>query len=225
MKRMLLVLALAGLLVMPASAGGPVSLGTSWTGGGQHSSWIEQQQTSPTTPTNPFGGSCFWSVNDHEFLESRGYLDPGVSISLSKCVVAGFQSNVAPFGFSTAEVVTRSPSLMLTVCYEPQGRCFSANPVLGPDRLYHSTFCGRALYHESDPAVIEISDSFGGRGVVTSVTTTISNPTGKRVRDAIARVGLASDIAVFLHWPDAVGCLPEIPYVDRFEYPFEWASS
>lgn len=217
------LIGLVVLLFAIPTVAAPSPLGTSWQGGGQHSGWIEQQQITPTTPNNPFGGSCHWSVNDHELLTTTGYLEPGQTVTHSKCVVSDY-ANVAPFGFSTAQLVSKSPDLTLTVCFSPQGRCFSGSPVRESDRLYHSTVCVRAHYLESDPLMQEIPESFGGRGLVTTVTTSYTNPTSRRA-SAIARSGFASDIAVFLGWVDAVGCLPDFPYVDHFDYPFEWTTS
>lgn len=228
MKRLALALACSSLLAGSASAGGSVSLGTSWQGGGQHSSWIEQQQITATTPTNPFGGACLWSVNDHEYLTSMGYLDPGQSVSFSRCVVSDAfpgPGSIAPYGFSTVRVSSKSPDITVSVCFS-QGRCFFPAPIWNASaRQYQTTFCGKVERDWEDPAIVPIEGSQGGEGEISSVTTTISSPTSRRVRGIFAEVGYASDIAVFMGWPDAVGCLPTIPYVDHFEYPFEWTNS
>lgn len=222
MRLVLTILAAVLLLSLPASAA-PQPLG-SWTGGGQHSPWIEQQQITATTPTNPFGGECLWSVNDHELWTTFGYLDAGISVGRSKCVVAD-HGLVAPYGFSTAAVYAKSPDLSVSVCFS-QGRCFSPSPVyVSSSRQYRWTFCGKVHYDPDDPALVEIPDSFGGLGEVSTVTTTITNTTDRRLRDIVARVGYASDIAVFMGWVDAEGCLPTIPYVDHFEYPYRWTQS
>jgi len=233
MKRIIFAaLAVFAILVLPASASNPnVPLG-SWTGGGQHSGWIEQQQywlgsmpTDGTAITNPFGGACFWSVNDHAQLISSGYLDPGTSVVDTKCVVSDY-SNAAPYGFTTAYVVSKSSDVTLSVCYQPQNRCFDATSNYNTkERTYRSSFCVRAHYQQQDPLMQEIPGSNGGLGLVTTVTTTITSTATKRVRDVYAQVGYASDIAVFMGWGDAIGCLPTIPYVDHFEYPFQWTQS
>lgn len=206
-----------------AGAGAPVPLGVSWAGGQQETDWVEQQQTSQTTPTNPFT-ACFWSVNDHGSWTSSGYLDPGQSATRTTCRVADYGTG-APYGFTTASTWAAA-AVTTTICYQPQGRCFTATPVYVPaEHAYHSTLCIRAQYHQSDPLMQEIPDSLGGYGLITTITTTIKNNGSKRVRDILAKVGYASDIAVFLHWQDADGCLANLPYVDHFEYPFEWTTS
>lgn len=222
LRIILAALAVFAVVALPASGGGPQPLG-SWAGGGQHSGWIEQQAITSTTPTNSFGRNCLWSVNDHELWESWGYLDAGSSASRDKCVVSDYP-HTAPYGMSTVGVFAKSPNLVVTVCFEPQTRCFSPAPVL-VERQYRYTFCGHAHYDPSDPVMVEIPGSSGGRGIVTTVSTTISNPTDRRVRDVIARVGFASDISLFLGWPDAVGCLPTFPYTDESDYPFAWTIS
>ena len=219
------------VLAVPASAK-PQPLGASWQGGGQQSSWIEQQQmdqpfmpTDGTAITNPFGAACFWSVNDHESKVSTGYIDPGATVVDTKCSVSDYP-NTAPYGFATAWMTSKSPLVTLRVCYSPQDRCFDAAPRYDAvERAYVSSFCVRAHYLESDPLMQPITGSNGGLGLVTTITTMITSTDSKRVRDVFARVGYASDISVFLGWPDARGCLPTIPYVDHFEYPFEWTSS
>jgi len=225
MKRVIFAaLAVFAVVALPALAA-PNPLG-SWQGGGQHSGWIEQQQITSTTPANPFGGSCKWSVNDHEDWQTFGYLDPGAAVTFERCVVTDYgakMGGIAPYGMSTVELVAKSPDLIVEMCFS-QGRCFVPSPVYS-DSLYHWTFCGKVEYEWGDPAIVEIPDSEGGYGEVSTVTTTISNPTNKRVRDVVAFVGYASDIALFMGWTDAHGCLETIPYVDHFEYPYRWTQS
>jgi len=226
MKRIILAALAALVVAFPASAGPSLPLGTSWQGGGQNSPWVEQQGlTTPGVPTNPFGGACLWSVNDHEEWTSWGYLDPGASASRTKCVVSDGAST-APYGMSTVKVVSKSPELTVTVCFS-QGRCFTPSPVYDrANRSYLWTFCGKVHYHHEDPALVEIPDSQGGYGVVSSVVTTISSTASKRVRDIVASVSYASDIGLFMGWIEAAGrCLPELPYVDHLEYPYQWTTS
>lgn len=205
------------LLSLPASAApqqpldlsvGPSSI--------QHSPWIEQQDDWPrptdgTDIVNPFGGTCVWSVNDHVSWRTTGYLDPGASSSTSVCIVSDFNPVLATrfgltawwgnsrYGFFGATASKGNVS----VCYSPQGRCFT-----GP-------FCGRANYNPDDPALTEIPDSRGGRGVVTTITLTVSNPTSKRIRDITVDWGVSSDI--FYHG----GCTG--PNTTNSDYPFYWS--
>lgn len=211
------------VLVLPASArGGPQPLGASWAGGQQETAWVAQQQITNTTPTNPL--ACFWSVDDHGSWTSRGDLDAGASASRETCRVADYPDN-SPYGFATVFVQSKSDELAVSVCHS-QGRCFVSAPVWDPTaRVFTYTSCSRAHYSSGDPLMQDIDGSLGGRGLVTTITTTVANPTGRKVRDVFAQVGYASDIAVFLGWNEARGCLPTFPYVDRLDYPFEWTAS
>lgn len=241
MKRSLLVLIVLGVLAPAAGAkGGPQPLGVSWQGGYQFSRWIEQEDDWPQPPDglaiiNPFGSACKWSVNDHEHFLSTGYLDAGATVSRERCVVSDYdpvlrtingvtaQWSNSVHGMSTARVWSKSADLVLSVCFEPQGRCFTAAPIFdAQQRQYRYDFCGQTHYFPGD--VVEIPNSNGGHGVLTTVTTTLANPTERRVRDVMMNVGFASDIALLQNWPDAQGCPLSYPHYNQAEYPFRWTS-
>ncbi len=184
------------LLALPASAKGKpgaLNLGVG-PSSIQVSSWIAQQDDWPQPADfirNSLPG-CVWSVDDHRGYHATGYLDPG-SVSTQACVVSDFNPvlatrngitdtwDMAAYGFFGAAL---SAGLSGSVCYSPQGRCF----------VFTGTFCGRANYHPDDPALTDIADSHGGRGVITMVTLTVTNPSSRRIRDADVSWGFSSDV-------------------------------
>lgn len=226
MIRLAVLVAAVVVLVSAAGANGggpqPLAFGQSFD---QYTPWIKQQQTAPGEPHNPFGSACKWSVDDQHWEMASGYLDPGASAVETKCVVSDW-AFTHPYGFSTGYLISKSANVRLSVCFVPQGRCFEPVPIwLAVEKRYRSSFCVRAHYNPDDPLMTEIAGSGGGTGLVTTVTTTVSNTGGQRVRDIVAQAGFASDLAPNFGWQSAEGCLLAEPHVDRFEYPFEWTSS
>jgi hypothetical protein len=217
MKRVVLAALAALMLALPAVGQGkpsPLNLGVG-PSVIQRTSWISQQDDVPQ-PADFIRNSvvpCFWSVNDHAAWHASGYLDAGASASTQVCIVSDFNPvfatkfgvtaewSIAPYGFFGATV--SDPMLDTSVCYSPQERCFSA------------PFCGRANYDPDDPALSDIVDSHGGRGVTTTITLTVSNPTSRRIRDIDVNWGISSDVN--FHG----GCTG--PQSSHLEYPFAWS--
>lgn len=241
MKKLFLALLLSLSLVTPVMAAGKgqtylnLNVNTGFT---QFSQWIEQQDDWPQPEinaiTNP-NSHCTWSVNDHSDWLATGKLDAGQSTSRSRCIVSDFSpvfatrygytawwSN-AVYGFAGLKVLSPSPNILVSVCYQPQNRCFTLGSVYDPnERVWTYKFCGRAHYKNDDPALTEIVDSNGGRGVITTVTMTVTNPTGRTVRDLWAMGGFSSDII----YPTACDRTEfGFPIVPNSEYPFNWAVS
>lgn len=217
--------ALAGLLLVlvlavPASAKGkPVALTLGVLPADQSTSWIEQQDDWPQPPegeyvVSVFPPSCTWSNNDHYEWFETGNMAPGASSSRTFCTVSDFDPvlatrngvtafwHMAEYGFFGLSV---SQGLNASVCYQPQGRCFQVA----------RAFCGRVHYDAGDANLVDIEGSRGGRGVVTSVTVTVTNPNAKRLRNVSVQGGISSD-AIF---PPGCETLP-----DQNDYPFEWAT-
>lgn len=202
----------------------------------QKTSWVEQQDDWPQGSDDvailrPADLACdVWAVDDHADWRAFGNLDAGASSSRTDCVVSDFSPvfatrfgttgwwSTAPHGFAGILVKSTSPDLLVSVCYQPQGRCFTAGPVWDPVfGSYTYSFCGRADYRYDDPELVEVPNSNGGRGVFTDVTYTVSNPTGRRVRNVRVDGGFSSDF----FFPD--GCAG--PQQANSEYPFAWTAS
>lgn len=217
----LAVLAVFLAVALPASAAKPQALDLAGAAaGGQFRSWIEQQDDWPQPEdfirNSVFGGfdhPCAWSVDDHLDWVAGGYLDPDASSTSQVCIVSDFNPvyatrygttgwhSMAAYGFFGVSVPA---PLAATVCYSPQRRCFTGQ-----------TFCGRVNYRPDDPALQDIADSHGGRGVITTITLTVSNPTAKRVRDVVVRWGISSDV----YFP--AGCSGYAQ--THSDYPFVWS--
>ncbi len=203
------------------------------TGFSQRAAWIEQQDDAPQPADpiiNPLAG-CYWSMNDHFTKRSFGYLDAGASVSRDTCVVSDFTPvyktvngvtawwSTVTYGLFGTLVRADSPDLTVTVCYQPQGFCTNPSPAL-VDRSYVWKFCGEARYRWDDPALTDIEGSNGGRGVITTVTLTIGNPTGRRVRGVEAYATLSSDFI------DEQGCVGWTSFpANQTPYPMLWTAS
>lgn len=222
----------SGKALTPAAGGGQQSLDLALAiGGYQSSAWIEQQDDwpMPATPIVNPDPTCTWSVNDHSDWSADGYLDPGATTTRSSCIVSDFNPvtatrngttatwNMAPYGFAGLSLLSPSSDLTVIVCYQPQARCFAPGSVYDVAvKQWRYTFCGRANYQPDDAALVAIAGSNGGRGVITTVTITLTNPTARRVRNLFARGGFSSDVT----FPTACNPVPT-----QTTYPFTWAST
>jgi hypothetical protein len=197
---------------------------------------VEQQSDfvgccTPIAPviTNPLLPQCAWDVDDawHQF--GGGDLGAGQTVTGSLCMVSDHNPSYQCFdgvcGWGSGQRVRHSVSLgspsaglMVQVCYAPQGRCFTLAPQ-AVDAGYRYTLCSHVVYDPSDPALVEIPNSNGGLGVVTTITTSVQNRTSATVRDngllhELVGVGRS---AVASPPPCAFGVYPT-----TYDYPFEW---
>jgi hypothetical protein len=120
-----------------------------------------------------------------------------------------------------ASITAPQNTLEVTICYEPQGHCFSLTPIYNAnEKLYMYEGCNQAVYAPDDPAVIEIPNSNGGRGVPTVITLTITNSSTSNspkatVKNIRVEWGLSSDIFF------APSCVSP-GQLQNSEYPFRW---
>lgn len=176
------------------------------------------------------GQNCFWDINDHFWQMTTGYLDPGASTSSGYCFVEEpssvyrcLQGTCAYWSMQRhrvgTEVWSTSPDLLVTDCFTVPARCFTAAPVWDQtSKRYHYANCAWVIWRggtSPDPMVQPIANSNGGVGVVTQVTETVSNPTGRRVRDIQAAAGFSSDVVM------EGGCHATLTSTHS-EYPFGW---
>lgn len=89
---------------------------------------------------------------------------------------------VQPWAWNVVELGSPSASLLVQVCYSPQGRCFPLAPQ-AVDTGYRYSLCSHVVYEPDDPALVEIAGSNGGLGVVTTITASVQNQTSATVRD------------------------------------------
>ncbi len=187
-----------------------------------------QRVIDPTT-------GCFWDINERGIYSSTGSLAPGTSASTELCVIEYFQpryvarnGNLAwysgPSPWFGAQVLAQSSGLTVTTCFQPQGRCFTLTPVVVDRKTWSYSGCQQIVYLPDDPALVEIPGSTpdplpwgstAGRGVRTTITLTIANPTGSLVRGVLARWGESSDVS----FPR--GCTQQAPPTTS-EYPFRY---
>lgn len=220
------------LLSVSVMAGKPQPLDlNNWAGGSQFSTYVEKQSLwingaldPDHTVVNPTQNPrCLWDINENSRFQSRGFLAASAVTSRTDCQIwdaTGGNSNWAGM-----QLQSTSPSLTISMCFVP-GRCFTATPLYRSDiRLYVYSICAQAIYDAADPLVVEIVGSNGGTGVITTITRSVRNLTGREVKDAQADWGIASDIFT------TPGC-PDYPMRDsngpiwpiQADYPWLWVA-
>jgi hypothetical protein len=238
--RVSLVIAMVGVLLTPtALAGKPRALNLgSALGQGQWDRTLEKYNAQPLSSAGPWVENprpdCTWDINDWSSLGTTGDLAPGAAVTDSACQIEGFNpmyvekngvltwwSGVSPW-FGVA-VDAPSPNLSVKVCYSPQGRCFTLSPVVLDSKTYRYRICAQVVYTPDDPSLSEIpgstpatlpAGSTGGRGVTTTITFNVSNPTSRVVRGVAVNWGVSSDAVFTTACPSH-----NAAYAD---YPFRW---
>jgi hypothetical protein len=240
MTKGLLVAICCLLLTVPASAGPAPPLDFQGTGFQQSHQTLEKYNVWPQ-PTDPAQlvidptTNCTWDINEHSEWTDTGSLAPGATASTQTCVVWGYNPMyVARNGLLAwyssvshwhAVSITGPQGLNVQVCYATPARCFTV-PSKPVDRTYQYSFCSQVVYQPGDPALTLIPGStpdplpWGsapGEGSLTTVTISVSNPTGRTAKDILARWGMASDHT----FPPGCSQTHPAPSVD---YPFSWYS-
>lgn len=174
-----------------------------------------------------------WDINDnHRSGPVMGYVAAGTTLTsrtyrhvfdwnpMFSCrpTCAKWSSPSNSFG---ARIYAPSDTLVVTICYQPQGRCFTFTPVYDSSRgQFTYQGCQQAVYAPDDPAIIDIPGSNGGKGVPSTMVLTITNPStvsGPKgtMKDVTASWGLSSDVIL------APGCVPHLQ-LPNHDYPFNW---
>lgn len=238
MKRVLIALLLLCATVVPIRASNPNRLDlSSFTGWGAFDGTIEKQSwwldcchVDPTHHVeNPL--NCTWDINDHnEEVANGNVLTAGTTTSRADCHVFDFNPIYACKSGTCAwwsgasnwvgiKVTSPSSGLSVTMCLQPQGRCFTAPEVYDAFLSQYSySACVQAVYTPDDPAVVAIVGSGGGSGSVTMITRAVGNPTSGTIRNIRASWGVASDVVT------APGCpnYPTSQWSIQSDYPFKW---
>jgi len=247
-------LALAGALSIPVRGGQqqPFSFQNTSGGSGQSDYPLEEYNPYPLPAdrsiwiVNPIVPACDWDINDHVQTNTfTGFLDPSGSSSDDTCMVSysyptystrygagAFGQAFGVHGLYGIAVVASSPGLTVTICYQPQNRCFTPQPLFvyqhKPLNSYYTwTFCGHAVYTGDplDATLVEIGGSGGGYGLISTITATVSNNSLAQVKGISARWGYTSDVT------GVSGCvfdnngLPVPQPPANNDYPFIWSQS
>lgn len=183
------------------------------------------------TVVDPFSGVT-WDINEHSEWSTSGDLAAGASTSRIDAHIFDFnpvyrcnggvcfdqsfsRSNLIGF-----RVVAPSANLAVEVCFQPQAHCFQGVPAFdSKSKLFTYRVCATAVYERDDPANVPIDGSNGGYGVPTTITRSVTNQTGRAVKNVSAGWGVTSDIS------GTNGC----PTIDdhtwpplQLSYPWEW---
>lgn len=133
--------------------------------------YVEQQSSPPwpnCTPTicvRNLPQACLWSADDRAEYGAYGSLSGAVT--LTECEIADqFQR------LHSVKIVADSPSLTVTLRFDPPGTMFTVTPQLVAGR-YEYRGCVVGPMYSGGPTVF---DSNGGWGVPTTTTLTITNP-------------------------------------------------
>ena len=178
--------------------------------------------------------SCSWDVDDHwQRLALGGYLVSGASVIETTCLIVDANSQYLTMNGTTGwfsgfrnkygvSIDAKSADLAVTVEWQPQGRTFTLAPVLDPGaRLYRYRACISAAYDPRDPALGDIAGSNAssvegstdGRGVVSTITTTITNGGSRTARNISADISMTGTGLTS-------GCVAGVEW--QYGYPFRW---
>jgi hypothetical protein len=153
---------------------------------------IEQQSDftacSHPDPENPYPGDefcvlnpsppprCLWDVDDRIVWGSGGFIEPGQVETASHCIFADWAHHM--WG---AEVYSDSPDLTVSAHFDPQNETWTTGPpVWVPARklwLYRGCVVG-PVYAGGQPTLRPIAGSNGGYAVPTTLTVSVSRPSG-----------------------------------------------
>ncbi len=205
------VLVISATVMLSAGKPSPFTLQI-FDGGGQGDTIIEKQSWWLATGIDPNhtvinSTMCSWDINDHtDFRSAEGSLVSGGTTNRSDCHVFDFNPIYScrfgtcawwsfPSNWAGIRVEASEPDVLVTMCFAPQGTCFSALSTY--DKSLHAyiyNICVQAVYTPDDPALVDIDGSNGGRGLPTTIIRTVTNPSGRTIRTLKARWGLGSDV-------------------------------
>lgn len=199
----------------------PVEQETDWPFPADRAEWV----------VNPTG--CAWDVDDHWMRFAQGTLGAGESLSVDECVIASPTSFYRTVNGQTAwwsqsagflGQVLRSPSpdLVVSMCFQPQGRCFTPAPVYdAANKAYLYRSCARAQYRPDEPILTTIPNSQGGIGLRQTVTVTVANPTGRTVRNLFSDVSAVGVVQIAFSGFTS-GCPDQHSGLYVTDYPFTY---
>jgi len=202
----------------------PIEQETDWPFPADQSQWVINPSRSVP---------CSWDVDDHWQQYAQGTLNAGASLTVDECVIASptcfYRTSYGQTahwcqqaGFLGQKLQASTSGLTVSMCWQPQGRCFTPSPVYdSANRVYVWKSCARAQYTEGDPTLVSIPGSQGGIGLYQTVTVTVTNPTSHNARNVFSDVS-----AVGTPWyatdTGESGCPGENSGLYMTDYPFTY---
>lgn len=142
-----------------------------------------EQQPSVVNP-----GPCLWTIDSRETWQAvPATLDAGASSSAAACLIADDAWHVA-----SVIVHAPAPDLVVVISYGTPAETFQVAPQPAAAGGYEYEGCVYGPTYSTVSALPEVPGSNGGHGIVTQVTVTVSNPTGRAVRKMDAEAEVAS---------------------------------
>jgi len=179
---------------------------------------------------NPFGDvPCGWDVDDYWQKMAMGSLRAGETLAIDECMIASPGSSWRTIYGQTAwwstspgwygvQVRADTDALSVSVCYQPEGRCFTPGLVYdAPNRSWLYNLCLTAVLANDDPLLGEIPGSQGGIGLVQTLTVSVANQTGRTARNVASSIGAVGASQQSLGWG---GCMKNAPIT--LDYPFRY---
>jgi len=134
---------------------------------------------------------CAWDADDARYSGATdGTLAAGATAVGSRCIVADWMEHAV-----YVTVNSKSPNLVLTLSYQPQGYNFTAARRLVDGRYVYEICVRGPKYTEgASPELQPIPNSgYGGVGVPTTFTYSLHNPTSQTIRNVHGRMTLRAE--------------------------------
>ena len=153
---------------------------------------VEQQSYLPVYPDSMFECAadpakpgcvwnhtgCVWDIDDQWNIGGTGILGVGATHSISQCEITDGQRHLLGI-----RAFADTPELVITVSFAPMGVSFTLTPLVWDRRTWVYGGCVGGPVDWGWLSSPSVTGSNGGRGKVTTVTVTVSNPTDRVVRN------------------------------------------
>lgn len=135
----------------------------------------------------PEAEECLWNVDDHAAWRGYGRLESG-TYTASQCVY----NDWGALRINRATLRSDSPDLLITMTFQPSGYSVIATPLWWDSlRQYQYSACVEGPTYQKANTT-EIPDSNGGYAVLGTVSISITNSTGRTLREVSGGLGIGA---------------------------------